>query len=62
MLVVEVDGPYHDFRKRKDHLRDAMMRSMGLKIIRVRNEEVGERMEHVLTRIRGLVLSSQMTH
>ncbi|MBT9310657.1 endonuclease domain-containing protein [Leptothoe kymatousa] len=58
-LVVEVDGPYHDFQREKDAARDEWMRSVGLRVLRVRNRQVREDLEGVLVLILdGLETSS----
>ncbi len=42
-LVVEVDGEAHEGRADLDAERDARLLAMGLRVIRLRNEEVLER-------------------
>ena len=39
-LVIEIDGLVHDFTVERDHARDAYMRRLGLKIIRIAATEV----------------------
>jgi 5-methyltetrahydrofolate--homocysteine methyltransferase len=39
-LVIEVDGPIHQSRKKYDANRTAWLESIGLKVIRFSNEEV----------------------
>lgn len=53
-LVVEVDGKYHDFQKDYDANRDAVLESLGLHVIRFRNEELKE-IEDVLKRIEAML-------
>ncbi|MEM6256144.1 MAG: DUF559 domain-containing protein [Cyanobacteria bacterium P01_D01_bin.156] len=50
-LVVEVDGQIHDYQREKDAARDAWMRSVGLRVLRVRNWQVEEDLEGVLVMI-----------
>lgn len=50
-LVVEVDGPIHDFQQEKDAARDAWMASVGLQVLRVTNRQVQEDLEGVLVMI-----------
>jgi very-short-patch-repair endonuclease len=50
-LVVEVDGSVHDQREAEDADRDRVFGGYGIAVLRVRNEEVLERMEEVLKRI-----------
>jgi len=49
-LVIELDGGIHDDRKEKDLHRDRILSSLGLKILRIRNEELIN-IESVLLRI-----------
>ena len=50
-LVIEVDGPMHDFQIEADRLRAEKLRGQGLEVLRVTNADVTERLGHVLTRI-----------
>ena len=50
-LVVEVDGAVHDGQVEEDRARDEVFRGLGLKVLRVRNEEVAQDVEGVLKKI-----------
>jgi len=50
-VIVEVDGDVHQEQKSADEERDAILKSLGLCILRVTNIEVLENMEDVLKRI-----------
>jgi very-short-patch-repair endonuclease len=39
-LVIELDGKIHDYQKERDINRDKILQVFGLKIIRIRNEEL----------------------
>ncbi|MFN6536423.1 MAG: endonuclease domain-containing protein [Nostoc sp. EkiNYC01] len=52
-LVVEVDGEIHDYSKEEDGIRQEFLESLGLRVVRFRNEDVVERMEGVLEDIAG---------
>jgi type I restriction-modification system DNA methylase subunit/very-short-patch-repair endonuclease len=39
-LVVELDGGIHDTRKEKDQKRDRYLESQGLRVLRIKNEEL----------------------
>ena len=39
-LVIEVDGDIHDLQQEEDARREKVLREMGLRIVRFRNEEV----------------------
>lgn len=48
LLVVEIDGKVHDAKAKYDKQRDDFCRKMGLKILRVKNEDV----EKLITKIK----------
>jgi very-short-patch-repair endonuclease len=50
-LVVEVDGPVHDTQPEYDAERGAILTAHGIRILRVSNEDVQQRVEAVLVRI-----------
>ena len=39
-LVVEVDGPIHEFTRADDAIRQEHLKSLGLRVLRFKNEEV----------------------
>ena len=41
-LVIEVDGMIHDFQKEEDQHREEILKSLGLTILRIKNEEVND--------------------
>ncbi len=49
-LVIELDGKHHEFGEQKeyDKARDYIMKELGLKIVRIRNEELIYDTENVL--------------
>ncbi|WP_318781264.1 endonuclease domain-containing protein, partial [Amazonocrinis nigriterrae] len=47
-LVVEVDGEIHNYTQAEDAIRQEFLQSLGLEVVRFRNEDVLERMEGVL--------------
>jgi cyclase len=51
-LVVEIDGPIHNYQKGEDKHRADDIKKDGITVLRFRNEEVIEDMEGVLERIR----------
>ena len=46
-LAIELDGRIHDFQIEKDQKRDAILAQMGIKVLRIKNEEL-ESIERVL--------------
>ncbi|MEH2074212.1 MAG: endonuclease domain-containing protein [Nostoc sp.] len=47
-LVVEVDGEIHDYTQQEDAIRQEFLESLGLQVVRFKNEDVLERMEGML--------------
>ncbi len=50
-LVIELDGKIHERQKEQDELRTKVLNSMGLKVIRFKNEEVEHNIENVLKQL-----------
>jgi very-short-patch-repair endonuclease len=53
-LVIELDGPVHDYQKEKDYSRDKVLEGLGLKVLRIKNEELAN-MEKVKQKILDLI-------
>jgi leucyl-tRNA synthetase len=51
-LVIEVDGDIHDYQKERDEERTKILKILGFKIIRFKNEEVLKNLKNVLQRIK----------
>jgi len=51
-LAVELDGPVHANQVEYDLERDRVLKEIGVRVLRFRNEEVLENLEAVLTAIR----------
>jgi very-short-patch-repair endonuclease len=56
-LVIEVDGDIHDLQQEEDARREKVLREMGLKVVRFRNDEVIKNLSAVLGKIHELVES-----
>ncbi|MBD2777942.1 endonuclease domain-containing protein [Iningainema tapete] len=50
-LVVEVDGEIHDYTQEQDAIRQEFLESLGLRVVRFRNEEVLNLIDGVLEEI-----------
>lgn len=50
-LVVELDGPIHDGQAEYDVERDKVLKTRGLWVLRIKNEEVQQDLENVRKRI-----------
>ncbi len=51
-LVIEVDGPIHDFQKRADQERQAILEMLGLNILRIKAEMVESNLDDTFKMIR----------
>tara|TARA_R100000900_G_scaffold7329_2_gene7493 strand:- start:132648 stop:133058 length:411 start_codon:yes stop_codon:yes gene_type:complete len=49
-LVIEVDGKVHEFQKACDYQRDLVLNDLGLRVLRIKNEELKD-MDGVISRI-----------
>jgi len=56
-VAVEVDGPIHDTRKMEDAERDRFLHSQGIRVLRIRNEDVLSRLPWVIEQINSLCSS-----
>ena len=39
-LIIELDGPIHQFTQEADRIRDEILNQMGFKVLRFRNDEI----------------------
>lgn len=53
-LVVEVDGPIHEQQVERDKERDAKLAARGLRVVRFKNAEIRNHLQHVLAQILAL--------
>lgn len=51
-LVIEVDGKIHDYQKEHDKQRDLIMENLGLRVLRIKNEEILNHIDIVNNKIR----------
>ena len=51
-LVIEVDGKIHESQEEKDALRSEVINSLGIKVIRFKNEEIENSIDKVLNEIK----------
>jgi very-short-patch-repair endonuclease len=54
MLIIETDGPIHDYNRDYDNDRDSKLMSKGINIVRIKNEEL-EEVDHVKLKIATIV-------
>ena len=50
-LVVEVDGPVHEYTPDEDAVRQEFLEAQGLRVLRFTNEEVSASLDNVVKRI-----------
>jgi very-short-patch-repair endonuclease len=58
-LIIEVDGKIHDFQLDEDQRREDILKDLGMKIMRIRNEET-EDMNLVLSKIKAFIVKIEM--
>ncbi len=54
-LVIEVDGDIHDLQQEEDARREKVLREVGLRIVRFRNEEVMRNLSAVVGKMREII-------
>jgi len=54
LLVIEVDGDFHIGRKNYDDGRDEILKNIGIKTIRFKNEDVLNNLSSVMKQIKSL--------
>ena len=52
---VEVDGDIHDLQKEEDERREKVLRELGLRVIRFRNDDVVKNLSAVVRKIKELI-------
>ncbi len=57
-LVIEVDGPIHDYTPQEDAVRQAFLESRGLRVLRFSNADVLDDIESVLETIHAALCSA----
>jgi len=58
-LIIEVDGKIHDSQMDDDQHREDILQSLGLKIMRIKNEEI-EDINLVLAKIKAFIMKIEM--
>jgi very-short-patch-repair endonuclease len=56
-LVIEIDGPIHQYSKEDDLIRQAYIESLGLQLIRFSNDAVLKNLDGVLEKISAILKS-----
>lgn len=58
-LVLEVDGPIHEFQKDTDHARKELLEALGLKVLRLKAEMIENNLPTALDLIREAINAVQ---
>ena len=58
-LIIELDGEYHKYRLIEDEHRTEILKMLGLKVMRFRNEEILKNIDSVISNI---VVEMKTTH
>jgi very-short-patch-repair endonuclease len=58
-LVIEVDGPIHDFQRRADRARQELLEVLGLKVLRLNAEMIENNLPAALDLIRGAIKAAR---
>ena len=53
-LIIELDGPYHDFIKEEDKERDEKLQERGFYVKRIKNESLMD-IENVMSELKNLI-------
>lgn len=51
-LVIELDGPIHEDQQEADQLRQELIESLGIRFVRLKNQEVEDDLPSALDKIR----------
>jgi very-short-patch-repair endonuclease len=54
-LVIELDGKIHDYQKEQDQWREEIIKSQGLTVLRIKNDELDD-IEKVINRIKQFLV------
>lgn len=54
-VIIEFDGKIHDFQKHRDTLRTEIINSLGIAVIRFRNEEIEKNCTVVLETVKSQI-------
>jgi len=55
-LIIEVDGPIHQYTSQEDAIRQAFLESVGFEVIRFTNVDILNHLQSVVDRVDALVL------
>ena len=53
-LIVEVDGSIHETQREADAIRQELLESLGLRVLRLTNDEIEQDLPAAVEKIRGM--------
>lgn len=53
--MIEIDAKIHEFQKEYDEYRTHIINSLGVRVVRFKNEEIEEKMNEVLQKLKHLM-------
>lgn len=59
-LVIELDGPIHNFKKEYDANRDLVMNQLGIVVLRFNNDEVEMQIDNLIQKITTFISQGQL--
>jgi len=54
-LVIEIDGKGHDYQKDYDEMRTYIINSLGIRVVRFKNEEIESDIDRVLNELKRML-------
>ena len=54
-LVIELDGGIHGAQKEDDAKRDKALKELGLRVVRIKNEDIMKRLPQVVAKVQELI-------
>lgn len=54
-LIIELDGKIHERQQDYDELRTYIINQLGIRVVRFKNEEIENRTEEVINKLKGLL-------
>ena len=61
-LAIEVDGPVHQGRRQQDQDRDATLAALGIRVLRIPNDDVTQGLPRVLDDVRSAIQHQDHDH
>jgi len=59
MLAIEIDGISHELKSKEDEIRQKILESLGIRILRFYDSDVKKNLDGVVTSIRNWILEHE---